>query len=442
MRDSASFHTCRTRSCDSGAQPWRRRRLLSVCLTAAVVNGLLAGPFVQVGIAQLGLPASVVAGWIAVVPLMAILRPWFGRLSDRRPLWGLHRSGYLWLALAATWLIMPLPLLGLLAVGAHWWSIPADLRVVAALGEAGLLMVLGVANQALQTAMNALLLDLTPEAERGRAVREVMIASILAVLVVSFASGLLLELLASRPLVIRLPALWASWALIAVPLVLVGVKGLERPGRPLARTLPSRRQPPLGFLDLPLVLFLLTGHAALFVTDVLMEPYASQLFGWSLAASTRLAGVWAFGALLSLLLTLRSGLAWARLLGCLLTALVQALMALLALAPGALSLPLPLLIVWLGLAAGLVQAWVAEQVGQRCCGSRLGEQAGGWGAAIVLSRSFGLALAGPLLDGPRWLLGLPQAEAFALALLAAGLLSLAGLVIPVPARPQNGVSAP
>jgi BCD family chlorophyll transporter-like MFS transporter len=230
--------------------------------------------------------------------------------------------------------------------------------------------------------------------------------------------------------------------LIAVPLVLVGVKGLERPGRPLARTLPSRRQPPLGFLDLPLVLFLLTGHAALFVTDVLMEPYASQLFGWSLAASTRLAGVWAFGALLSLLLTLRSGLAWARLLGCLLTALVQALMALLALAPGALSLPLPLLIVWLGLAAGLVQAWVAEQVGQRCCGSRLGEQAGGWGAAIVLSRSFGLALAGPLLDGPRWLLRLPQAEAFALALLAAGLLSLAGLVIPVPARPQNGVSAP
>ncbi|MEB3349253.1 MAG: PucC family protein [Cyanobacteriota bacterium] len=114
--------------------PWQRRPLLSVCLTAAVLNALMAGPFSQIGIAQRHLPATVVAGWVAVLPLMSILRPWLGRMSDRHPLWGQRRSGYLWLGLAGTWLILPLPLMGLVAVESHWWTIPSGLRMLAAFG--------------------------------------------------------------------------------------------------------------------------------------------------------------------------------------------------------------------------------------------------------------------------------------------------------------------
>jgi BCD family chlorophyll transporter-like MFS transporter len=422
---------------------WQRRRLLSVCLTAAVLNALLAGPFSQIGIAQLHLPATVVAGWVAVVPLMSILRPWLGRMSDRHPLWGRRRSGYLWLGLAGTWLILPLPLMGLVAVGSHWWTIPSGLRMLAAFGEAALLMALGLANQTLQTAMNALLLDQTPEPERGRGVGEVIAASILAVLLVSTISALLLRQLAAQPLMVQLLALWCFWAAVVVPLVLVCVRGQEKPcERPEAPVPVSRRRSPLGFLDPPLVVFLLTSHAALFVPDVLLEPYATELLGWSLSSTTLLAGLWALGSLASLALTLWFGLGPARLLGCLITALVQGLLAWKALLPNAMPLPMPLLVLWLGLAAGLVQGWVADQVGRRCCGARLGERAGGWGAAIVLSRSLGLALAGPLLDGPSWALGLERGPSFATALLVSAVLALAGLVLGGPAQPQNGPSAP
>lgn len=136
----------------------------------------------------------------------------------------------------------------------------------------------------------------------------------------------------------------------------------------------SRRRSPLGFLDPPLAFFLLTTYAALFVPDVLLEPYATELLGV--------------------------------------------------------------------LAAGLVQGWVADQVGRRCCGARLGERAGGWDAAIVLNRSLGLALAGPLLDGPSRALGLERGPSFATALLVSAVLALAGLVLGGPAQPQNGPSAP
>ncbi|MEB3349252.1 MAG: hypothetical protein VKO00_04445, partial [Cyanobacteriota bacterium] len=84
-------------------------------------------------------------------------------------------------------------------------------------------MALGLANQTLQTAMNALLLDQTPEPERGRGLGEVIAASILAVLLVSTISALLLRQLAAQPLMVQLLALWCFWAAVVVPLVLVCV---------------------------------------------------------------------------------------------------------------------------------------------------------------------------------------------------------------------------
>ena len=84
------------------AAPWlflvplalrRRTRLLLACLSPAVSLMVLGGPFTQIGIAQLGLPATVVATLVALHPLTAIARPGFGRLSDRFPVWGYRRSG-------------------------------------------------------------------------------------------------------------------------------------------------------------------------------------------------------------------------------------------------------------------------------------------------------------------------------------------------------------
>ncbi|MEA5419680.1 PucC family protein, partial [Spirulina sp. CCNP1310] len=59
--------------------------LMSV-LTVAVLN--------RVMITELQIPAWVTAGAVALPYLVSPARVWFGQLSDSRPLWGLHRTGY------------------------------------------------------------------------------------------------------------------------------------------------------------------------------------------------------------------------------------------------------------------------------------------------------------------------------------------------------------
>lgn len=55
-------------------------------------------------------------------------------------------------------------------------------------------------------------------------------------------------------------------------------------------------------VDRALLGFLLIAYPALFVQEVLLDPFASRLFGWSLASTTALGGLWALGAVAGLLL--------------------------------------------------------------------------------------------------------------------------------------------
>jgi len=59
--------------------------LISV-LTLAVLN--------RVMISELGIPATIAAGTLALSQLVAPTRIWLGQLSDSKKLFGLHRTGY------------------------------------------------------------------------------------------------------------------------------------------------------------------------------------------------------------------------------------------------------------------------------------------------------------------------------------------------------------
>jgi BCD family chlorophyll transporter-like MFS transporter len=427
--------------------PAHRLRLLLICLVPAVTLMLLAGPFTQIGIAQLGLPASMVGGLVALHPLTAVVRPILGRLSDRRPLLGYRRSGYLAVGVVWVWLMQPLPLLGLLLLGHHWPQLDGLARLGAVLAEAATMVLLGLGSQLTQTMLCALLLDTAPPPQRGRAIAELFLVQITLLVVVSLASSQLLRLGAFLPLATRLLGLWLVWLVVALPLVLVCLRRLEvriatRPG-----PAPAAGLGPIGTMavagagtpsqdvgggpspvrvDRALLGFLLIAYPALFVQEVLLDPYASRLFGWSLASTTALGGLWALGAVAGLLLGRVCG--WQRALsGGLATMAAYVLLALGGLRPMILPLPLPVLL--LGAGAGLTQAWLAEQIARRCNGQRLGEQAGGWSAAVVLSRCLGLALAGPLLDLSLHVFDLPQGRAYALAFGLAAAFSAAGLAL-------------
>ncbi|MFM6209070.1 PucC family protein, partial [Planktothrix sp.] len=60
-------------------------------LTLGVINRIM--------IDELKVPALVAAGAIAMHQFVAPARIWFGQMSDAKPLWGYHRSSYVWMGL-------------------------------------------------------------------------------------------------------------------------------------------------------------------------------------------------------------------------------------------------------------------------------------------------------------------------------------------------------
>jgi MFS family permease len=419
-----------------------RRRLLVTCLSAAVSTGLLAGPFTQIGIAQLHLPATLVAGLVALHSLTAVLRPRMGRLSDRHRFWGGRRRGYLRLGLLVVWTVLPLPLLGLLTLGQAWPQLDPLGRVLAVALEAALVGLLGSGNQLVQTMLGARLLDLSPPSERRQAISELFMANCIAAMVVGLGSSLLLSRWSAWPLATRMLGLWGVWGSLTIPVVLWSqavperepLRATPQPATAQPASLTSARaqagaaKPTVSpHLDRPLLQFMVVSYAALFVQEVLLEPFATERLGWSLAATTSLGGSWAVGTILGLLLG-RRGQTHPR-LGLVGAAIGYGLLAWGSVGTPLIVPPLTLQAMSLGLMTGQIQSWIAEQIGRRCTAVYLGEQAGGWGAVLVLSRSFGLLLSGPLLDWPQRLLRLENGPSFAVAFLGAAGMVLCGLMV-------------
>lgn len=393
------------------------RRLLLVSLSPAALLVILTGPVVQVGVAQLQLPASLVGGLVAFQMLLAVLRPWLGRLGDRHPRGDRGRLALLWLGLALTWTTVPLLLLGLLALGAGWPQWGAPVRALAVLIAALLVLVLGAGNHLSQTMQAALLLSGEPAERRSAVVRQLWLWVSGFTVAASLLSGTLLRALAPLPLSQQLLGLWAPWAVVLLVVGLV-IQPCHRPANPPRAEAAKPSRVPWRALDRRLVAVLLLAHAPLYSQEVLVDPWTTGLFGWPLANTTTLLGLWALGTVLGQLWAVRWRLpaplaAWS-------VALLYGLCGLRGLVAPLTSLPIPALMLAMGLASGWLQLWLAGEVGQRCEGEQLGETVGWLGAAVLLSRSLGVAVAGPLLDGAGLLLGERTAGSFGLvfALLA------------------------
>ncbi len=400
--------------------------LLLVSISPAALLVILVGPFVQIGVAQLGLPASLVGGLVALQMLVSASRPWLGRLGDRHPRGAAGRLALLRWGLLVTWTFLPLVLLGLLRLGTVWPQGSLSQRALAVVAVAALVLVLALGNHLSQTMQAALLMEPLPPASRSRIVRRLWLCINAFTVLASLLSSALLQGLEAMSLGGQLIGLWLFWAVVVLLMAAVGLRRVRPPINAVVVPAAPRRAAAgmhavLGGGFLPL-LFLV--HAPLYAQEVLLDPWATRLFGWPLAATTTLIGSWAVGTLL--------GQGWALMrpvkpsIACLSVALVYGLLALRAPVAGLQLLPIPLLVVGLGLASGWLQLWVAGQVGERCGGNVVGEMVGWLSAAVVLSRSFGVALAGPLLDGAGQLLGTHSVAAFGLAFGSLALLMLAG----------------
>ncbi|MEM9429198.1 MAG: PucC family protein [Pseudomonadota bacterium] len=271
---------------------------------------LLVGTLNRVMIVELQVPASLVAGMVALPLIFAPLRSWIGHKSD------VHVSAFGWRRLPYIWkgtlyqfggfAIMPFALLVLSgygeAVDAPRWIGLTSAAVAFLLVGAGVHMV--------QTVGLALATDLVREEDQPKVVGLMYVMLLFGMVLSALAFGALLEAYTPG----RLIRVIQGAAVMTVALNLVAMWKQEARNRARASAVlgkpqrrfaeawgPHIRRP--GRLALLSVVAL--GTFGFGAADVLLEPYGGQALGLTVAETTRLTALLAGGTLIGFALASR-----------------------------------------------------------------------------------------------------------------------------------------
>ncbi|MDX2223415.1 MAG: BCD family MFS transporter [Rhodospirillaceae bacterium] len=398
-----------------------------VVLTTATLN--------RVMVVELALPASLPAALVA----------WHFAVQLSRPIWG-HRSDIG--GSRTPWIIGGMGLLSLGAILATNATLMLDgMSLIGLVLSVVAFTVIGVGVSAGGTSLLAFLATEVAPARRPAAAAIAWIMMVMGIAVTAGVSGALLDPYSPQ----RLALVAAGVAAAAFIVTLLAIRGMEIPGRRtvLVPELNERGDNP-RFAEVlrqiwsenlarTFTLFVFFAMLAYSAQDLILEPYAGLVFGYTLGESTQLTSVQHGGVLLGMILVGLAGAigrndktAWLKagtFLGC-----VTSAAALLALGGAGLGGPtwlLPPVVFTLGFANGV---FAVSAVGLMISyasagrGARAGVRLGVWGAAQATA--FGLGgLAGAVgLDVMRVLIDSVPA-AFATVFAAEAFLFLVAAVL-------------
>jgi BCD family chlorophyll transporter-like MFS transporter len=385
-----------------------------------IMSILTLGVLNRVLINGLAVPAIVAAAAIALHQFVAPARVWFGQMSDAKPLFGVHRSGYVWLgaigftltsflAVQASWQLGN----GIAAAGGWAWTG----SIAAWTGLLALLFTLyGLALSASSTPFAAMLVDVSDESDRSKLVGVVWSMLMVGIVIGAIVSGGLLRQLEADAPIATLQAsinrLFVIIPAIVLGLVLLGTVGIEKKysrfssrstlvdredkitlGRAL-RVLTASRQTGLFFT------FLLTMTISLFMQEPVLEPYGGEVFGMTYAETTQLNAFWGLGTLVGLsttgfLVVPRLGKQRTTAIGCGLVALCFALIILAGFTQNPGLLRGTLLI--FGLASGFATTGAISMMLDLTAAETAGTFIGAWGLAQALARAIATVAGGATL---------------------------------------------
>jgi len=376
-------------------------RLSLFQVSVGLVTALLVGTLNRVLIVELGVAAWLVAAMVALPVLVAPFRAFVGFRSDiHRSFLGLKRLPYLWVGTLLAFgglAILPFSLI-LLSGDTHWplWIGP--------LSTALAFFMIGLGAQTVQTAGLALATDLAAPESRGRMVALMYAMLLLGMLV----SGACLSVLLEPFSKFRLIQVVQGAAFVVMALNLLAMWKQE-PRRP-EETRPDRRRP--DFREAWGAFIRIRGHsrflvavfaatAAFSMQDIILEPYGAEVLGLSVASTSFLTVLMAFGALGAFALSI---LLHARRLNPHLITTLGLLSGLAAFSLVMLAEPLQSAFafrmgtVLIGFGAGMVS------IGTLLCAMNLedggftGMALGAWGAVQATSMGVAIALGGLLRD--------------------------------------------
>lgn len=437
-----------------------------------VMSILTLGILNRVMISELGIPATVAAGTIALHQFVAPARVWFGQLSDSKPIFGLHRSGYVWVGSAL------FTLAAFLAVQVMWqlgstiretgnWVWTGETLVLTAL--LGLVFTFyGLALSASSTPFAALLVDISEEENRSKLVGTVWSMLMVGIVIGGVTGGILLSslqqdgviwaanvgsLLFSNEKVIPTPLETLKGGInrlfIIVPLVVLGLAflatwGIEKKysryrtrssmvdredsvtlGRAI-KVLTASRQTGLFFS------FLIMMTISLFMQEAVLEPYGGEVFDLPISQTTQLNAFWGLGTLIGVsstgfVVVPRLGKQNTTRLGCLLVAGSFILIILSGFTQEAMILKSAVFL--FGLAAGLTTTGAISLMLDLTAVETAGTFIGAWGLAQALARAFATVTGGVVLDIGKVLFSAPVfAYGLVFGLQALGMLAAIALL--------------
>lgn len=387
---------------------------------------LIGGTLNRVMIAELKLPATLVATLFALPLLVSPLRLWLGYRSDGFPLFGRRREPYL--------LLGALMIGGGVAAIANWTVRTAATPALFVSGAVLAFLLYGVGRNLAHNTYQALLAEKFSGAVRARAVTLYEVVTLLGSVMGAGALSKALEHYEPA----RLVAVANVVALVVVALAFLAVPGQEARTSGAANAEAARGKPfgevvrDYVWAD-PQVRRLFVVVICTFVgtlaQDVLLEPYGALVLGMSVGATTRLTMFWGLGVLAAMLL---SGLWLLRVLGALrlmriglgVSIAVFGAVATVGLA-GA-----PEIFRWLvlamGFGTGLAGAGMLGSVVEFTTPVRAGLLMGVWGVANMLGHAAGSVMGGLVVDAMRLATGSALAAytalfAFEVAMLATAL---------------------
>ncbi len=390
-----------------------RLSLFQGCLGCLAV--IFAGMLNRVMISELAFPAILVGGGLAFEQLMAPSRVLFGNLSDTWPIRGRKRTPYIWIGTAGFCLmaVISIPLIFLtekaFAQG-EWIAITACSILLCLLFS-----LYGLAISMATTPYLALVIDLTTEEERPKAVGIIWCMLTIGIVVGAIAISITtkgLDGVTDPSLLQPILQKFMIWvAGIVLTLSLIACWGIE-PNRSQKRISLKASSKQIGLKKsweivtssrqiIVFFVFLVLYTLGLFLQDPILESYGAEVFSLPISKTTLLNAYWGIGTLIGLLIgglwiTPRLGKLSTARMGCWM--ITGSLILLIFSGLSKDSNLLNLIMILFGLSAGIATNSALSLMLDLTLPEVAGTFVGIWGLAQALSRAMGKVFGGGLLD--------------------------------------------
>jgi MFS transporter, BCD family, chlorophyll transporter len=383
-----------------------------------MMSVMVFGVLNRVLIKELAVPSTIATVILALTLFVAPARIIFGQLSDTKPLFGYHRTGYVWLGAAGlvtnAWIAVQV-----------MWQLGASLKAVGwalpTYGWAGLLgfifALYGLSVSMCSTPFATLLVDITDEDDRSRLVAVDWSMLIGGTIIGAITIGVLLKSLEINATIadvqVQINRLFLIIPAIVCILTLVATWGVEKKysrftsrvgktqgeshlslGRALT-ILTASRQTQVFFT------FLVVMTLGLFIQDPILETYGGEVFDLPVGKTAALNAFWGTGTLMGLSAAgfwfiPKMGKQKTARLGCMLVAASMLWVIVAGFTHNPVFLQLALLL--FGICSGLVTTGAITLMLDLTVPETAGTFIGAWGLSQALAKGLATVFGGAALD--------------------------------------------